>query len=216
MKFDAVIFDCDGVLVDSEAITSGVLRDMLDELGWRMSPQECHDVFLGKALQDELTMIHSRTGILPGDEWIEQFRQRRNSALAIDLQPIPGVHDALAQISARWRSNIACASGADRGKILLQLEKVRLIDYFADRTFSGYEMARNKPFPDVYQAAMAALGVDARRCAVVEDSVTGITAGAAAGATVYAYAPQGDADPLYRAGASHVFTDMAQLPALLG
>ena len=64
--------------------------------------------------------------------------------------------------------------------------------------------------------AMAALGVDARRCAVVEDSVTGITAGAAAGATVYAYAPQGDADPLYRAGASHVFTDMAQLPALLG
>jgi len=192
------------------------LRDMLDELGWRMSPQECHDVFLGKALQDELQMIHSRTGILPGAEWIEQFRLRRNSALAAGLQPIPGVHDALAQIAARWRSNIACASGADRGKILLQLEKVRLIDYFADRTFSGYEMARNKPFPDVYQAAMAALGVDAPRCAVVEDSVTGITAGAAAGATVYAYAPRGDADPLYRAGASHVFTDMAQLPALLG
>lgn len=216
MKFDAVIFDCDGVLVDSEAITAGVLRDMLEELGWCMSHQECHEAFLGKAVQDELAMIHRRTGILPGAEWIEQFRQRRNTALAVDLQPIPGVHDALAQISARWRSNIACASGADRGKIVLQLKKVQLADYFGDRTFSGYEVARNKPFPDVYQAAMAALGVDARRCAVVEDSVTGITAGAAAGATVYAYAPQGSADPLYQAGASHVFTDMAQLPALLG
>ena len=215
MKFDAVIFDCDGVLVDSEAITAGVLRDMLEELGWCMSHQECHEAFLGKAVQDELAMIHSRTGILPGVEWIEQFRQRRNMALAVDLQPIPGVHDALAQISARWRSNIACASGADHGKILLQLEKVRLIEYFADRTFSGYEVARNKPFPDVYQAAMAALGVDAGRCAVVEDSVTGITAGVAAGATVYAYAPAGDADPLYKAGASHVFTDMAHLPGLL-
>jgi len=215
MKFEAVIFDCDGVLVDSEATTSGVLRDMLEELGWRMSHEECHEAFLGKALQDELALIHSRTGVLPGEEWIEQFRLRRNAALAVGLQPIPGVHDALAQISARWRSNIACASGADRGEILMQLEKVRLIDYFADRTFSGQEMARNKPYPDVYQAAMAALRVEARRCAVVEDSVPGVTAGVAAGATVYAYAPQGNADALHRAGASHIFTDMAELPALL-
>lgn len=215
MKFDAVIFDCDGVLVDSEGITAGVLRDMLEELGWRMSHEQCHARFVGKAVQDELSEIHRHTGILPGADWMEEFRARRNKALALDLQAIPGVHGALAEIAGRWRSNIACASGADRAKIVLQLEKARLTEYFGDRTFSGYEVARNKPYPDVYEAAAVALGVPAGRCAVVEDSITGVRAGVAAGATVYAYAPRGGAAPLHEAGAFQVFTDMAALPGLL-
>jgi beta-phosphoglucomutase-like phosphatase (HAD superfamily) len=90
-----------------------------------------------------------------------------------------------------------------------------LLDYFAGRIFSGHEMARSKPFPDVYLAAAAALAASPQRCAVVEDSLIGVTAGVAAGATVFAYVPQGDADVYRRAGALEVFADMADLPAVL-
>lgn len=215
MKFDAVIFDCDGVLVDSEAITTGVLREMLEELGWPLSHQECHALFVGKAVQDELAIIQQRTGRKPGQGWIDEFRIRRNSALSLNLEAVPGIHEALSRISPYWQSGIACASAADRGKISLQLDKVGLLGYFEDRMFSGYEVARNKPFPDVYLAAAKALDVAAQRCAIVEDSVTGVSAGVAAGATVFAYSPLGHDETLFQAGASAVFTDMAALPDLL-
>jgi HAD superfamily hydrolase (TIGR01509 family) len=95
------------------------------------------------------------------------------------------------------------------------LKQVGLAEYFADKIFSGHEMPRSKPWPDVYLAAAAHLGVDPQRCAVVEDTVTGVRAGVAAGATVFAYAPLGVGDALKQAGAQQVFGDMAQLHALL-
>ena len=101
----------------------------------------------------------------------------------------------------------------------LQLEKIGLLDAFEDRIFSGHETPRSKPAPDVYLAAAAALGVDPARCAVVEDTVTGATAGVAAGATVFGYSPSdlGHSGPeaLRAVGVAHVFSDMAELPALL-
>ena len=117
---------------------------------------------------------------------------------------------------AHHGGRIACASGADRHKVELQLDKVGLSPYFAGRIFSGHEMPRTKPAPDVYLAAAAALQADPARCAVVEDTVTGVTAGVAAGATVFAYAPQEGAEALRAAGAVQVFASMAELPALLG
>lgn len=215
MKFDAVIFDCDGILVDSEPITLGVLRDMLSELGWDLSPQECHALFVGKAFQDEMHLIEKNTGKRLGPDWIDIFRARRNTALSSRLEAVPGIHDALTAIAGHWQANMACASGADRKKIELQLEKIRIRHYFEDRIFSGHEVARNKPFPDIYQAAAAALGVCPQRCAVIEDSVTGIAAGVAAGAMVFAYSPLGHDEPLYKAGASKTFASMALLPDLL-
>lgn len=215
MKFDAVIFDCDGILVDSEPITLGVLRDMLGELGWDLSSQECHALFVGKAFHDEMDLIEKNTGKRLGPDWIDTFRVRRNAALSSRLEAVPGIHDALAAISGHWQTNMACASGADRKKIELQLDKIRIRHYFEDRIFSGHEVARNKPFPDIYQAAATALGVGAKRCAVIEDSITGIAAGVAAGATVFAYSPLGLDEPLYKAGASKTFASMALLPDLL-
>ena len=117
---------------------------------------------------------------------------------------------------AHHGGRIACASGADRHKVELQLAKVGLAPYFEGRIFSGHEMPATKPAPDVYLAAAAALQADPARCAVVEDTVTGVMAGVAAGATVYAYAPLGHGEPLVAAGAAHVFASMADLPALLG
>ena len=97
----------------------------------------------------------------------------------------------------------------------MQLRHVGLMDYFEGRIFSGYETPRSKPFPDVYLAAAAALQTSPHRCAVVEDTVTGVCAGVAAGAYVYAYAPLGNGADLRAAGASWVFTDMAELPGLM-
>jgi HAD superfamily hydrolase (TIGR01509 family) len=215
MKFDAVLFDCDGVLVDSEVITNGVLRDMLEELGWTLSPAECMRLFVGKAVKDERALIEARTGQPLTEAWLVHFRERRNEGLMKRVKPIRGAVDAVALIHQRFQGRIACASGADRFKVDLQLEKCGLMPYFEGRIFSGHELPRSKPAPDVYLAAAAALGVPPARCAVIEDTVTGVTAGVAAGATVFGYSPPeaGHDAPgaLRAAGARWIFDDMAQL-----
>ena len=219
LKFDAVLFDCDGVLVDSEPITNGVLRDMLEELGWTLTSAECMALFIGKAVKDEADTIEAHTGQPLTDEWMLRFRQRRNDGLVARLQPIRGAVAAAASIHAAFDGRIACASGADRFKVELQLEKCRLMPYFNGRIFSGHEQPRSKPAPDVYLAAAAALGVDVRRCMVVEDTVTGVVVGVAAGATVLGYSPPeaGHDAPaaLLAAGAGTIFVDMAALPGLI-
>ena len=220
MKFEAVLFDCDGVLADSEPITNGVLRDMLAERGWVLTVAQCMKQFVGKAVKDEAELIARQTGEPVTEAWLEDFRNRRNTALLAGVAAIANVHQAVHEVHASYGGRIACASGADRFKVELMLRKLHLLDYFEGRVFSGYETPRSKPFPDVYLAAAAALGVGPQRCAVVEDTVPGVTAGVAAGATVFAYVPAStlhvDAAALRRAGAHHVFTDMAELPALLG
>ena len=219
MKFQAVLFDCDGVLVDSEPITNGVLREMLVDLGWPITQEECMREFVGKSLKDEVQRIEQRTGASISASWLAEFADRRNQALSTQVQAVPHVVEAVRLLHAGYRGQIACASGADRRKVELQLRKVGLFDFFEGRIFSGYETPRSKPFPDVYLAAAAALNVDPARCAVVEDTVPGVTAGVAAGATVFAYLPPNTSHvsllQLRDAGAHHHFADMALLPGLL-
>ena len=217
--FDAVLFDCDGVLVDSEPITNRVLAEMLGELGWQLTVEQSMRIFTGKAVKDETQLIEARTGFTITPDWLQQFWRRRNEALERELVEIDGAPAAVRALRDRLQGRIACASGADRHKVELQLEKIGLADCFAGRIFSGHETPRSKPFPDVYLASAEALGVDPRRCAVIEDTVTGATAGVAAGATVFGYSPSelGHSAPeaLRRAGVVHVFARMAELPALL-
>ena len=215
MRFEAVLFDCDGVLVDSEPIVNRVLRDMLAERGWALTEEECLALFVGKMVRDEKARIESETGQPLTEDWLAAFRARRNAALEQELRVVPNAQAAVQAIHERLDARIACASGADRHKVELQLRKVGLHGYFDGRIFSGHEMPRSKPHPDVYLAAAAALRAAPARCAVVEDTLTGAAAGLAAGATVYAYVPQGDAGPFLRAGVAGVITDMAQLPAAL-
>jgi HAD superfamily hydrolase (TIGR01509 family) len=205
MKFQAVLFDCDGVLVDSEPITNGVLRDMLIERGWHISAQECFDTFVGHAVIDRSALIEKHTG-----------QDRRDAALRDRLEAVPHIHYAVKTLHQATQGRIACASGADRGKLMLQLTKVDLLAFFEGRLFSGIEHARNKPHPDVYLAAAKALAIAPEHCAVVEDTPNGTCAGLAAGCTVWGYAPQGDGKALLQAGAHHVFESMADLPGALG
>ena len=159
MKFSAVLFDCDGVLVDSEPLTNGVLRDMLEESGWSMTPAECMAYFVGKAVRDERVAIEAHTGKPLTEDWMQQFYQRRNQALMDGLEIIPGALAAVQVAHTLTQGRIACASGADRFKVEMQLTQVDLMDYFVGRVFSGHEMPRSKPAPDVYLAAARQLGV---------------------------------------------------------
>ncbi len=219
MKFEAVIFDCDGILAESEPLTNGVLREMLRESGWHLTAAECMSLFVGKAVKDEAHHIEQQTGQPVNADWLAEFVRRRNHALQTSLTAIPNVHAAVHQIHEAHGGRIACASGADRFKVEMMLRQLELIHYFDGQIFSGYETPRSKPFPDVYLAAAASLKAQTSRCAVIEDSVTGVLAGVAAGATVFAYLPETTlhvaAPDLRRAGAHHVFTDMADLPNLL-
>jgi HAD superfamily hydrolase (TIGR01509 family) len=215
MRFQAVLFDCDGVLVDSEPITNGVLRDMLVEQGWAISAQECFATFVGHAVVDQAALIEQHTGRVVTSAWLAEFRARRDAALHARLAAVPFIHDAVADLHAATGGRIACASGADRGKIMLQLGKVGLLDYFEGRIFSGIEQTRNKPHPDVYLSAAQLLGVAPHNCAVIEDTTNGARAGVAAGASVFGYAPDGDGAALLKVGAAQIFQSMAHLPALL-
>ena len=217
-QFDAVLFDCDGVLVDSEPLTMGVLRDMLEARGWKLTLQECMQIFVGKATKDEAARIEQETGKPFTTEWLHQFWAQRDVALREKLTTIPGAEALVQQAYAYTQGKIACVSGADRDKLALQLQLVGLQAPFSGKTFSGHDMQRSKPFPDMYLAAMHALQVAPQRCLVIEDSATGVQAGATAGAVVVGFCspnnPVVSAQKLQQAGAHHIVTDLMQIAAL--
>jgi HAD superfamily hydrolase (TIGR01509 family) len=214
-RCEAVLFDCDGVLVDSEPITLKVLTDCLNAWGWPLRFEDCQRYFLGRALQHELDLIEQHSGRRPDDAWIAEFRRQRDIALRDKVQATPGVEQAIAEIFPLLGGRIACASGADRRKIELQLGTTGLLPWFEGRVFSGHEMPRTKPAPDVYLAAARHLAVDPTRCLVIEDSPTGVSAGVAAGARVIGFLPATRPDDLEQglldAGAVALFDDMGQL-----
>ena len=209
MTFEAVLFDCDGVLVDSEAITCGALRDMLEENGWRLSLADCMAQFVGYTVRSRAELIERHTGKPLTDAFMDEFYRRRNLRLETEIALIDGALEAVQYWHAQCEGRIAVASGADRYKVEMMLQRVGLAQFFEGRIFSGHETPRSKPFPDVYLAAAAHLQVDPARCLVVEDTPIGVAAGVAAGAAVWGYAPAGaKPDVLREAGAVHVFEHM--------
>lgn len=212
--FEAVLFDCDGVLVDSEPITNGVLREVLNESGWAITQAECLQIFIGKAVRDERARIEAETGQPFTEAWLHAFYERRNVRLLAELQAVQGAVEAVAAIHQRVDGRIACASGADRPKVVMQLDLVGLLPYFGESIFSGHDQPRSKPAPDVYLAAAAHLGVDPTRCLVIEDTATGAQAGLAAGATVWGYCPEGHGRAFEGMGVHRVFHHMDELRQL--
>lgn len=213
-RFDLVAFDCDGVLVDSEPVTCGVLTDMLNELGWQLSLGETMRLFVGRLVGDEMAMIAQNcSGPVPSD-FYQQFVARRNTALEAGIEPVRNVGSAVAALAAQ-QIPFCVASGADRAKMCLTLGQTGLLHWFDGKLFSGMEVARTKPAPDVYLLAAETMGVAPPRCVVIEDTPTGVTAGVAAGMTVFGYAERMDGQRLLDAGASLVFDDMALLPGLV-
>ena len=216
MRFEAVLFDCDGVLVDSEPITNGVLRQMLNEAGWPLTQAECERIFIGKAVRDERVRIEAETGKPLTEDWMRAFYERRNQRLIAELQTVRGALDAVIAAHGHTAGRIACASGADRPKVVMQIGMAGMAPYFEDRIFSGHDQPRSKPHPDVYLAAAAHLGVDPARCLVVEDTATGVQAGLAAGATVWGYCQHGDGRAFQGLPVARVMHHMGELAQHLG
>ena len=219
MQFEAILFDCDGVLVDSETITNSVLCTMLNESGWPISAEECLKIFIGRTVRSESARIEAHTGRPLSDDWMAGFYARRNEQLRAHLVAIDGALAAVQVVHDLLDGRIAVASGADRFKVEMQLSQVGMAPYFTGRVFSGHETPRSKPFPDVYLAAAEALKVAPERCLVIEDSVPGIEAGIAAGATVWGYCPDpvlhATPEMLQDAGVARVMRSMAELPELI-
>jgi HAD superfamily hydrolase (TIGR01509 family) len=208
-RFGLIIFDNDGVLVDSEPLANDVLAGLLNEYGLPMTVDQCVAEFMGCTLASVRAQVSARLGRpLPAD-----FEARYHDGLfgryEAGLVAVPGVASALERIGA-----LTCvASSGSRQRIEVSLTLTGLIDYFDGRLFSADEVVHGKPAPDLFLLAARSLGVAPNTCAVIEDSPLGIEAAAAAGMTSFGYA--GRTPPARLAGASVVFTDMADLPALL-
>lgn len=216
VRFDAVLFDCDGVLVDSEPITNGVLRQMLNEAGWALSQAECERIFIGKAVRDERARIEAETGRPLTEEWMRAFYARRDERLRAELRVMDGALEAVRAAHRHTSGRIACASGADKAKVVMQIEMAGMRPYFEDRIFSGHDLPRSKPHPDVYLAAAAHVRTDPARCLVIEDTATGVRAGLSAGATVWGYCPAGHGRAFEGLTVERVFRHMDELALALG
>jgi HAD superfamily hydrolase (TIGR01509 family) len=210
-RFDAVLFDCDGVLVDSEPITNGVLRECLNQSGWAITQAECMQIFIGKAVRDERARIELETRQPLTEAWMRTFYARRDQRLRAELRTMDGALQAVAAAHRHTQGRIACASGADRPKVVMQIEMAGMAPYFGDRIFSGHDLPRSKPHPDVYLAAAAHLRADPARCLVIEDTATGVRAGLAAGATVWGYCPGGHGRAFEGLSVARVFHHMDEL-----
>jgi HAD superfamily hydrolase (TIGR01509 family) len=213
-RFDLVAFDCDGVLVDSEPITNRALTEVLNEIGWRISFEETMQTFIGRSVRDHFAVIEKGIGKPVPAHFYQEFVTRRDRMLEAGITAIRGVHEVVEQLSQRDLP-FCVASGADRAKMRLTLGKTGLLPLFEGRMFSGMEVARTKPAPDVYLLAARTMQADPSRCVVIEDTPTGVAAGVAAGMTVYGYAACADPQRLREAGAAQVFDDMAALPEML-
>ena len=209
----AVLFDCDGVLADSEGLVNTIVAQDLGERGWRMSPAECQELFLGMAATDMVPVIEGRVGALPAD-WLRQISHRIAAAMLAELQPVEGALAAVRAIVAAGLP-VAVASNSAREELGAKLRRLGLASYFEGRTFSFQDVKRPKPAPDMYLAAARACGAEPGHCVVVEDSVLGAQAGLAAGCRVLGLTRETDASIFSGIGATP-FTRMADLPALLG
>ena len=213
-RFDLIIFDCDGVLVDSERLSLRVDSAFLERLGWPMAESEIIERFVGRSDADMRAEIEERTGRPIPDDVDREFDRLYREMFEAELGPVDGIVEALDEIVAAGVP-ICVASSGGHAKIRRSLELTGLTGYFDERIFSAADVTHGKPAPDLFLHAASRMGTAPARSAVVEDSAFGVDAAIAAGMRAFAYAGGvSAADRLARPGVV-VFEQMRDLPALL-
>lgn len=211
--FDLVIFDCDGVLVDSERVANEVFARVLDEVcGLQFTLEDMFDTFVGHSRAQCLQKIESMIGEAPPPELDLRYQRDINAALVRSVQAIDGIESVLEQLQ------LPCcvASSGSHEKMRMTLGKTGLLRFFEGNIFSTSDVERGKPHPDIYLHAARSMGVDdPARCIVVEDSPIGVTGAVAAGMRVLGFAELMPAKRLHEAGAHEVFHRMHDLPTLI-
>ena len=216
-NFDLIIFDCDGVLVDSEVISCRVHAEVLTRHGYPITAEQVRQRFLGRTSADATTEVERELG-RPLAEAYELERQTTLfAALAEAVEAIPHLHETLDIIDV----SKCVASSAVHEKICTSLSRVKLYERFAPNIYSGSQVKFGKPAPDLFLFAAEQMNVPPARCLVIEDSVAGVTGGMAAGMMVFGFhggshCGPDTAETLRAAGAAVTFDDMRQLPDLIG
>ena len=208
-RHDLVVFDCDGVLVDSERLAVRTEAQILASLGWPLGEDEIVERFVGRSaalLQAEIERTIGRR-----IDWESEFESRYRDVFSRELRPVDGVVEALERIDAPT----CVASSGTHAKIRFSLGLTGLLDRFEGRIFSAEDVDHGKPAPDLFLHAARQMGHPPGRCAVVEDSVSGVQAGLAAGMSVFAFAGGVTPRPRLALGGASVFETMAELPLLL-
>ena len=206
-----VIFDCDGVLIDSEPVSRQLLADEAAALGWAMHPDEARR-FTGLTWTAIRPIYEAATGRALREDWPEALQARLIGRMQDGVPAMPGAR-AVLEAALAMGLPYRVASNSSHEEMRTKFAHTGLSDLVAGRTHSARDVARGKPAPDLFLAAAAAEGVAPGRCLVVEDSVPGLTAAQAAGMRVVAFAPEGLPFALPRAP-DHVVADLAELPAL--
>ncbi|MEH2472429.1 HAD superfamily hydrolase (TIGR01509 family) [Nitrobacteraceae bacterium AZCC 2161] len=217
LSFDLVIFDCDGVLVDSEALACVVHADVLTQHGYAITAEQVHDRFLGRSAREARFEVETELGRALPDAYTAQLKATIDRVFGESLQPVPHIAETLARLSQR----ICVASSGTPTRIRSSLGTTGLLDRFAPHLFSAMQVDRGKPAPDLFLFAAAEMGVPPARCVVIEDSIPGVTAARAAGMAVLGFhggshCRPATAEALRVAGANVIFDDMRQLPGLIG
>jgi HAD superfamily hydrolase (TIGR01509 family) len=214
MRPRAVLFDCDGVLVDSEPATFNLLVDDLASHGLSLPRAEMERLFIGGTIAGVHVKARSLGARLPNG-WVAEFYERLYARLAEGTPLVPGVLDLLDVLDAAGIPYAVGSNGSDRKMQLTLGQHPGLLDRFRDRLFSGQTLGAPKPAPDLYLQAARALGQAPADCTVIEDSPTGARAAAAAGIPCFGFAPHDDGAALAAEGAT-LFRSMTDLPRLIG
>ena len=214
MTLRAIIFDCDGVLVDSEPAAFDLLAEDLESHGLSLPRAEMERIFIGGTIAGVHVKARTLGAALP-DGWVTDFYERLYARLAQGTPLMPGVLDLLEALDAAGIPYAVGSNGSDRKMQVTLGQHPGLLDRFQGRLFSGQTLGAPKPAPDLYLHAARALGHPPADCAVIEDSPTGARAAAAAGIPCFGFAPHDDGAALAAEGAI-LFRSMADLPRLLG
>ena len=209
-QFDLIIFDCDGVLVDSERLANQIFASILsEECGLDFTLEEMFDRFVGRSKSQCMSIVEELTGTPHSPRLATRYEEEINSALENSVEAVAGVEIILNNLDIPF----CVASSGSHQKMKTTLGRTGLLRHVEGRLFSTSDVSRGKPFPDIYIHAAREMGTSASsRCLVVEDSPTGVKGAIDAGMTVFGYSELMDEHSLQQAGAHHIFHSMEQLP----
>jgi len=211
MNHSLIIFDCDGVLVDSERLSNQVFCKILNGYGLDLNLEDMFNIFVGNSMGQCINIITDMLGHSPPENFETTYRTQVAKAFKTDLKAVSGVEDILLHINKPY----CIASSGPHEKMQITLGVTGLSQYFTNNIFSTYDVKNAKPHPDVYLHAAKTMGFKPKECLVIEDSTLGIQAGKAAGMQVIAYAGSMPEEKLLNAGADWVMHDMQQISKLL-
>jgi len=218
MPPELIIFDCDGVLIDSEGVASAVVAADLTALGWEMNPEQALEIFMGMSIVDMQPMIEARLNRALPAGWRNQLAEALLVALGTQSKLIPGAREMLEQVN-RLGMNWRVASNSSQEEMAVKFARTGIDDLTAGRTHAAGDViargGRPKPAPDVFLAAAESAGVAPERCVVLEDSALGVTGAVAAGMTCYGFAPHGGGEKLLAAGARLVLRELDEIFGVL-